>query len=239
MDSDGSRRFTDREVAIVLKKASELEDREGDGRGSGLSLEELEDIAAEVGISREVMGRAVAHLDSRPKRLGPLRGGPLTHRAIQAIPGELDEAARARLIQYVDSTSDAVGTTSEALGSTQWTSGDRFRTTQVSITPARGETSVQVVERATSRLRRLVHFLPASLVAAVTAGSIGSIGAYDPSSGAVAALIALGFVWGGAVGRIGWGWLSAQSAERVERLVGELSSQAKEEVEKAGGEESS
>jgi len=230
MDSDGSRRFTDKEVAIVLRKASELEDREGEGGGSGLSLEELEDIAAEVGISREAMGRAVAHLDSRSKRLGPLSGGPLTHRAIQAVPGELDEEARARLIEYVSSTSDAIGATSEALGSTQWTSVDRFRSTQVSITPARGETNVQVVERASTRLRRMAHLLPASLAAAVTAGSIGVL---EPSSGAIAAFIALGFAVGGLVGRVAWGWLSAQSADRVERFAGELSRQAKREIEKA------
>jgi hypothetical protein len=230
MDSDGSRRFTDKEVAIVLRKASELEDQEGEGGGSGLSLEELEDIAAEVGISREVMGRAVAHLDSRSKRLGPLSGGPLTHRAIQAVPGELDEEARARLIEYVNSTSDTIGATSEALGSTQWTSVDRFRSTQVSITPARGETNVQVVERASTRLRRMAHLLPASLAAAVTAGSIGVL---EPSSGAVAAFIAMGFAVGGTVGRVAWGWLSAQSADRVERLAGELSRQAKGEIEKA------
>jgi hypothetical protein len=229
MDSDGSRRFTDKEVAIVLRKASELEDREGEGGGSGLSLEELEDIAAEVGISREAMSRAVAHLDARSKRLRPLSGGPLTHRAIQAVPGELDEDARARLIEYVNSTSDMIGATSDALGSTQWTSVDRFRSTQVSITPGRGETNVQVVERASARLRRLAHLLPASLAAAVTAGSIGAL---EPSSGAVAAFIALGFAVGGTVGRAVWGWLSSQSADRVERLAGELARQAKQEVEK-------
>jgi hypothetical protein len=234
MESDGSRRFTDKEVAIVLRKASELEDREGEGGGSGLSLEELEEIAAEVGIPRDVVGRAVAHLDSRSKRLGPLSGGPLTHRAIQAIPGELDEGARARLLEYVNSTSDAIGATSEALGSTQWTSVDRFRSTQVSITPVRGETNVQVVERASTRLRRMAHLLPASLGAAVTAGSIGVL---EPSSGAVAALIALGFAVGGTVGRVAWGWLSAQSADRVERLAGELSRRARQEIEKAAEED--
>ena len=72
--------------------------------------------------------------------------------------------------------------------------------------------------------------MPASLAAAVTAGSIGAL---EPSSGAVAALIALGFAVGGTVGRVAWGWLSSQSAERVERLAGELARQAKQEAEKA------
>jgi hypothetical protein len=55
----------------------------------------------------------------------------------------------------------------------------------------------------------------------------------EPSSGAVAAVIALGFAAGATVGRVAWGWLSAQSADRVERLAGELSRQAKREIEKA------
>jgi hypothetical protein len=223
MTPEGGRRFTDKEVALVLRKASELHDRDGEGGGSGLSLRDLEEIAAEVGISRDAVGRAVAHLDSRVGRRNPLAGGPLTHRAIKALPGELDEAGMARLIRHVDSSSDGVGSVTEALGATRWTSTDRFRTLQVSLTPERGQTTVQVVERATARLRRLVHLVPASLGAALTAGSIGAL---NPSSGAVAALIAAGFAVGGVLGRLGWSWLSKQSEERVERLASHLAREA-------------
>jgi hypothetical protein len=49
--SEASRRFTDREVAMVLKKASEIDESGDAGASGGLSLEDLTDIAGEVGIS--------------------------------------------------------------------------------------------------------------------------------------------------------------------------------------------
>jgi len=64
--SEASRRFTDREVAPVLRSATELDDQDGsaDGSGVGLSLEELREIAREVGISRPAIDRAVDGLDT-------------------------------------------------------------------------------------------------------------------------------------------------------------------------------
>ena len=47
--SEGSRRFTDREVALVLKRASEIDEAEVAGAASGLSLHDLTEIAGEVG----------------------------------------------------------------------------------------------------------------------------------------------------------------------------------------------
>jgi DNA-binding transcriptional ArsR family regulator len=63
MTSDESRRFTDREVALVLRRASEIEESAGtDGRG-GLSARDLEEIAREVGISQRAITQAIASLE--------------------------------------------------------------------------------------------------------------------------------------------------------------------------------
>ena len=61
--SDESRRFTDREVALVLKRASEFDDSSEVGPATGLSKGDLTEIAAEVGISPAAIDRAVATLD--------------------------------------------------------------------------------------------------------------------------------------------------------------------------------
>lgn len=222
MTSESSRRFTDREVALVLRKASELDEAQGSAGAAGLSLAQLEEIAAEVGIAPEVVRRAVSELDRSGPR-GLLSGGPLSHQAIRAVPGELDREALARLIQHVDGSSDQVGQVTEALGGIQWTARDRFRTTQVSLTPSGGETRVRVVERATSRLRRVVHFMPTMVGLALVGGTVGAL---EPTSGMVAALMAGGAALGAAVGRFVWGRLSAGSAARVERLASGLAQEA-------------
>ncbi len=213
MTIDKSRRFTDKEVALVLRKASELEEAEGIGPGGGLSLLDLEQIAAEVGISREVLNRAVAALDNKAGG-NPFARGQLVHQVIRAVEGELSEKSVSELIQHVDGTSDQVGVVSEALGSIQWTARDRFRTYQVSIKP--------------SGLRTLVATVPTMMGAALVAGSIGG---FDPSSGMVAILTAMGAVAGAVVGRVLWRQVSSGSEARVKQLAADLTRQAEAAIE--------
>ena len=126
MTSDPSRRFTDREVALVLRKASEMDATTVPSGGAGLTLTQLQEIAGEVGISPELVQRAVAELD-RPGSAGLLAGGPLTRQALRAVPGELGREGQARLMQHLEAHADQVGQVTEALGGTQWTARDRFR----------------------------------------------------------------------------------------------------------------
>lgn len=223
MSTDGDRRFTDREVALVLRKASELEESSGAGGGAGLSMAELEQIAVEVGISPDLVRKAVADLDAGG-RWSLLSGGPMVHQVIRAVEGELEADAVARLMEHVEGSADRVGVVTEAVGRTQWTAQDRFRTTQVSITPADGETRVRVIERATQRLWRVVHAAPTMTGAALV---LGTIGQFDPSSGAVAAFTALGAALGSVVGRVVWGRLASASRARVDRLAAELADAAR------------
>lgn len=221
---DRSRRFSDREVALVLKKASELEESEGSGVGGGLRLEDLQEIAAEVGISPGVLDRAVSELDARTGG-NPFAKGQLVHQAVRAVEGELGEEGVSELIRHVDGTSDYVGVVTEALGSVQWTAQSRFRSLQVSITPGKEETKLRVIERATARLRLLGQAVPTMTCSALVAGSVGQFG---PSSGVVALFTAMGGLVGAMIGRALWGHLSGQSRGRVDELAGELTRAAEE-----------
>lgn len=223
MAHDDSRRFTDREVALVLRKASEIDETEAATAGGGLTLEELERIAAEVGIPVSSIHKAVGDLDRGGVRL--FGEASRVHQVIRAVPGELDQTAVARLIQHVEGSSPHVGVVTQAVGSTQWTASDRFRTAQVTITPAAGETRVRVVERAKSRLWRVTHFMPTMVGTALVAGTIGQ---FDPSSGMIAALMGAGAAAGAAVGRAIWLRLSAASKGRVNQLATELAREAEE-----------
>lgn len=227
--SEQSRRFTDREVALVLRRASEL-DEERTETGGGLSLSELTEIAAEVGISREAIERAAASLD-RSRELRPvLAGAPLVLKAAHAVPGPLDRDGIARLVRLVDERTDSAGTVSEALGTVRWTASDRFWSTRVSLTPGDRETAIEVVEKATPRFRRVVHLLPAAwsvMIAGPFVGALELTGA--PLVGAVlAALLA-----GAGIGRGAWSFLSARSGVRVRRLAEELADEAHERSDRS------
>lgn len=221
--SDRSRRFTDREVALILKRATEVDDAEATDAGGGLSLEDLTDIAREVGISPTAIERAVAGLD-RGRRIGPsLAGAPRVRKAVHAVPGELDQDGIARLMAVVDERTDSTGAITEALGAVRWTGRDRFKSTRVSITPRDGETTIEVVEKAEPKLRRIFHLLPpawALMLAAPIAGGL------ELSVIGVVGLVILAVAAGLGVGRGVWSLVSAASGRRVRRLASELADQA-------------
>jgi len=224
MTNDSTRRFTDREVALVLRKAVEIDESEGSGAGVGLSLQDLREIAREVGISPTAIERAVHRIEG-PSTLPALwTGAPLVRKAVRAVPGELDRDAIARLIQVVDERTDTAGTISEAVGSVRWTGSDRFKSSFVSITPGGGETSIQVVEKSVGRLRRIFHFIPAAWGLMLVAPLAGGAGVGVAGGIGLAALSALA---GAGVGRVVWNVLSGQSARRVERLAAALADEAR------------
>jgi hypothetical protein len=229
MDEDSSRRYTDREVAVALRRASEIEEVSGAGGEGGLSRADLESIAREVGISREAMSRALAELDRRSEPGSLVMGAPRARRAVRAVVGELNEEAMERLVRLVDERAEGAGVISQALGSVRWTSSTRFQSTQVSITPAEGETTIQVVEKTTASLKGVLHGVPAGygvIGAAAVVGSV-SIAAFP-----AALVFVAGAGVGAAAGRLAWNWISGRSARRVERLAAELSREAKEAVGK-------
>jgi hypothetical protein len=226
--TEGSRRFTDREVALVLKRAAELDDAEVEGAPSGLSLGDLTEIAGEVGISPAAIQKAVAGLDRRSP-VGPaLAGAPLVRRAVHAVPGTLDETAIARLIRLVDAEADAAGTVSEALGSVRWTASDRFMGTQVNFAPGGDQTSIEVMEKASPRLRRILHLVPAAW-SLMLSGPV--VGATALGSIETAGVAALAVVAGLGVGRAAWTIISRRSGRRVHRLAETLATAAIDDLQ--------
>jgi hypothetical protein len=225
MSADDSRRFTDREVALVLRKAAEIEETSGAAGGGGLSLRDLQDIGKEVGISPAAIAQAATALEGPGRLPALLRSAPLVRRTVHAVPGELNDEAVARLVRLVDERADTTGSVSEALGSVRWTGRDRFWNLQVSVTPRAGETTIQVVEKAAPRLRRVMTLVPAAWGAILAMPAVA--GLHMPGFPAMGAL-ALGAVAGAAVGRLVWGALSARSEAKVSRLAADLTREASE-----------
>lgn len=220
------KRYTDREVALVLKRAAELEEKrtDGDGSGAGLTLAQLEEIARDVGLDPDLVAEAALELESRRSLTDlSILGPQATRKSVHAVPGRVDEAGLRALIQVVDDRAPSDGIVTEALGTVRWTATDRFRSTQVTLAPAGDETRIQVTQRFNGRVRPILHLLPAAwggiAVMGIGAG-LGFVGA------PLAALVAGGAIVGGGVGRVVWHMLSAHSGRGVERLADELATDA-------------
>ncbi len=114
---DDSKRFSDQEVALILKNAADLDEIQGSGQTAGLSRSDLEEIAAEVGISVDSISHAIDMMNAETPSRRNLAFAPRLHRETRGVDGELDEADLSRLMQMIDEAAPMAGSVSEALGS--------------------------------------------------------------------------------------------------------------------------
>ncbi len=219
----GERRYSDREVALILRRAAEMEDREGVAvTARGVSLQELEQIAQDVGLDPARIRRAALELQTRRSLRESTPLGPAPSRtAVVALDATVAGDALRDLVRVIDDEVDSPGTVTEALGAVRWTARDRFLTTQVAIAPAPEGTTVKVHERIDPRVRGLLHFVPGGWGAILGIAIAGSTGvAALPAVGVVAACA----LAGGAAGRGVWEILSERSRRRVDALAETLAS---------------
>jgi hypothetical protein len=222
------RRFSDKEVALVLRRAVELEEGSSSSDlpiSRGLTLLELQEVAREAGINPSLVVRAAAELSDRPA-LEPfsLIGPSTAKKEIRVLPGEASREDMGELMRVVDAEVAAQGTVVEALGAVRWTSNGRFLNTQVSVEPTDDETLIRVEERYSDTVRGPLHGVPTAwgLIIGLAVGLDG-LGLVLPI--ALVLAVVLGVVgWG--IGDLVWRAVAFQSGKRVQRLADRLTAEA-------------
>lgn len=221
------RRYSDREVALILRRAAELEDRAGTELSArGISLRELEQIARDVGLDPGRIRRAALELEGGRHRFrdSVSLGSAPSSTAARGVETEITGAALRELVQSIDELVDAPGTVTEALGTVRWTARDRFLTTQVAVGPGDGGTLLKVHERIDPRFRAILHIVPTGWGGIAGLGIAASAGlATIPAAAVILSCAAVGT----AAGRGVWEILSERSRRRVDRLVSDLSNRAR------------
>lgn len=224
-ETNQMRRLTEREVALVLRRAVEIdEESEGEASSPGLGLGELREIASEVGIRPEAVEKALVELNSghRVERVSIL-GPAATQSTIRSVPGRLRDDQLRDLTQIADTIVAGTGVVTEALGAVRWTSQGRFLNTQIALSPSDEGTSIRVHEQFAGRVRRAVHLVPGAWGMVLGMAGASALGLAGVATGGFAiGSIALGM----GVGRIAWAVLSRQSRARVQRLAGVLEQEA-------------
>ncbi len=169
------RRFSDEEFALILRRASEMQ--EGGSKPpalrTGMSLEEIKSIAVEAGIDPAKIAKA-ASLLARSDHAGTaakIFGGPSKYHLEYAAKGEIPQEDLGRLVDVIRRATKDQGKGTQVLDAFEWHTiggGDRI---YVNITPRDGETTVQIIadRTATGILTFLGSGLP-WLIAAVAIG---------------------------------------------------------------------
>ena len=149
------RRFNEKEVARIIKRASELQEEEAPAESStGMSLAELEQVAREAGLDPALVRRAATDLDTRitDQRSSPFFGAPTTLRLERTVDGEVPAEEFEPMVLQMQRVIGQVGTASTIGRTLQWTAYgvDRrrisTRTVQVIVTPRNGRTTIRIEE---------------------------------------------------------------------------------------------
>lgn len=199
-DEGPDRRYSEAEMALILRKAAQIQPRQGpEGAadpGRTLTLEEIQSIAAEVGMDPGVVARAAALLDvEHPGFLARVFGASRRYSLDATFSGSVSPADLGRILDAIRNVSERPGEASEVLGSLEWQSKGEPSEVSVTVTPRECGTYVRITGNRDVPMALHITFpLTAALVAlGVTAGAL------EPVAGTTVGALAVGYFGGAAL----------------------------------------
>ncbi len=178
--SADSRKFNEQEVALIIKRAAELQQTEQAETETGqtLTLQDVEQIAKEAGIDPLLIRRAAQGLDHHVEsiRPSPWLGAPTRIVLERVVDGEIGPEHYESLVNEMRRTFSDNGVPSVLGRTLAWTPAaaggrreSRTRNVDVSVISRGGVTTIRVEEE----LRNLAAALFAGLMAGGAAGTTG------------------------------------------------------------------
>jgi hypothetical protein len=144
--------YGDKEIGQILKRATELQDKEPTASSSsGLTLRELEEVAVEAGIDPRFLQRAASELETSAMDSGGwtrVVGDEMLLLRETTVPGELNEDGFERIVSVIQLSSRDHGQPSLLGRSLTWRAEtpSKTRTVQVTVTSRDGQTHVRLEE---------------------------------------------------------------------------------------------
>lgn len=148
-DLPPERHYDDREVSRLLRRASELQRASGTTPATGLTLRELEEVAAEAGIDPGALRQAATELGARDERGGAGRffaGAPPRIQLERTLPFEATANGLDSLLPIIEIAAEAPGSGRRAGNTLTWSSDNNQtpRRMRVVVTVRAGSTAVRV-----------------------------------------------------------------------------------------------
>jgi hypothetical protein len=211
---DPPTRFTDQQMALILKRAAELQ---ATGEEPIHTLEAIQQIADQVGIDRGLVAEAAAAVSAPGAGAGPLLfGPPSSFRVTRQVAGALGAADQPLLIAAIRDHLPEVGHVTAVAGGFEWHGGSSDDKTAVTFTSSPTGTTIRVDRRRFAPKFGL--FMGAgSLTMLATVAGLGV-------SPIVSAGLGLGtFVLSFSAARFVWDRMARGGRQRIDRLLVELS----------------
>lgn len=120
------RRYTDQEVQRILNTAAESEAALTAGSAAeGMTLAEIQHIAAEAGLNASAVSAAAVAVDRAPVPVNRrMLGLPLGVGQTVSLPRDLDDADWRRLVAFLRDTFEAQGQETQVAGRREWRNGN-------------------------------------------------------------------------------------------------------------------
>ena len=143
------RHYDEREVTRLLRRASELQRESGTAPATGLTLRELEEVAAEAGIDPGALRQAAAALGARAERggLGRLFSGEPPRILLERpLPFEASSTGLDSLLPMIEIPAEAPGEGQRTGSTLTWRSDDKQtpRRMRVVVSVRSGSTVIRV-----------------------------------------------------------------------------------------------
>jgi hypothetical protein len=230
------RRYSDEEFALILRTASEV--RAGPAPAppqEGLTLSEIREIAAEVGIDPERVSKAAALLPSvDDATIFGLLGGRPRQRLEHSISGVVPTAGLGGVIDVARRVLDSQGETREVLGALEWKGGTSTSSIVVSVTPRQSDTILQASVDRTEAMAGIYGGVGITVAGVITV-VLGKLVFGETGAGIVAALLS-GFTPSILLARTLWKRMTKRWQERLLHLMDAMAREAEAAAERTDGE---
>jgi len=221
-----SARFSEQEMALILKRAAELQEG-ADGRGVHRSLTEIQEIAAEVGIDRAFVAEAVAELNRPRPRIGWL-GAPTRFHEEQKVPRKLSPAEIGELLDQAREELGLHGEVHQVFDGVEWRARSALGASILTLGPRGDGTRIALT---TERLDQAVAIGFGSVGIGFLAALGGVAIAINVTDNALAAsaIVAASAIAGTVVSaRVLWHGVAERWRKRTRSIVGALAQRASE-----------
>ena len=210
------KRFSDKEVGAIIKRAAELQAIGSGPASDGATLAQLRQAASELGLDEALIDRAVREVAGAPSSgfWTRLLGGPWEATADQVVEGTVTDAEWPALLAGIREVSGRVGYPSEVAGAFEWLSKEPDGL-HVSLIPVGGQTRVRAIARFGQWIGAF-YVLPILAAVYPVISAIHLFMAGRPIEGLTSVLIPLLLL---VLGRVGFARLCVRKRRNFDSLV--------------------
>ena len=139
------RLYTEKEISMILKRAGERQTAQGQKESVGLSLNEIQQIAGEVGLDPALVEIVAAELDQNSTNEDSLSWLKTPNKldVERVIQGVITEADWPETVTAIEKSLGVSGSSAQIGRMLEWTHTSKFAQYKVSLTPGEGQTKVR------------------------------------------------------------------------------------------------